>query len=69
MNVRLFFGLALSIEEEFKVVVYQDEGGKTFVAYDNFASLLAQYHNEEVSRTAQEVQHKLEALVTEAVGE
>ena len=50
----------------FKLVVYQDEEGRTFVAYDNFASLLAQYHNEEISRTAQEVQQKLAALVAEA---
>jgi uncharacterized protein (DUF302 family) len=53
----------------FKVVVYQDEEGRTFVAYDNFASLLAQYHNEEITRTAQEVQQKLAALVAEAIGE
>jgi uncharacterized protein (DUF302 family) len=53
----------------FKVVVYQDEESRTFVAYDNFASLLAQYHNEEITQTAQEVQHKLAALVVEATGE
>jgi uncharacterized protein (DUF302 family) len=53
----------------FKLVVYQDEEGKTFVAYDNFASLLAPYQNEEITRTAQEVQQKLAALVVEAIGE
>ena len=52
-----------------KLVVYQDEESRTFVAYDNFASLQSQYHNEEISRTAQEVQHKLAALVAEATGE
>lgn len=52
-----------------KLVVYQDEEGKTFVAYDRFSSLLAQYHNEKIDQTAQDVQHKLEALVAEAIGE
>ena len=45
-------------------VVYQDEAGKTFVAYDNFASLLAQYQREEITRVAQIVEQKLEALLT-----
>ena len=53
----------------FKLAVYQDEEGRTFVAYDNFASLLAQYQNEEINRTAQVVQQKLAVLVAEAVGE
>jgi uncharacterized protein (DUF302 family) len=53
----------------FKVDVYQDEEGRTFVAYDNFASLLGQYQNEDINRTAQEVQQKLAALVAEAIGE
>ena len=45
-------------------VVYQDEAGKTFVAYDRFASLLAQYQREEITRVAQIVEQKLEALLT-----
>lgn len=53
----------------FKLVVYQDEEGKTFIAYDSFSSLLAQYHDEEIDQMAQEVQSKLEALVAEAIGE
>lgn len=52
-----------------RLVVYQDEEGRTFVAYDNFASLLAQYTNEEISRAAQVVQQKLTDLVAEAIGE
>jgi hypothetical protein len=30
--------------------VYEDEAGKTFVAYDNFVSLLAQYQREEITK-------------------
>jgi uncharacterized protein (DUF302 family) len=44
-------------------VVYQDEAGKTFVAYDRFASLLAQYQREEITQVAQVVEQKLEALL------
>ena len=44
-------------------VVYEDEAGKTFVAYDTFVSLLAQYHREEITQVAQLVEHKLEALL------
>jgi hypothetical protein len=42
--------------------------GNTFVAYDRFASLLAQYRHPEVARIAQVVEQKLEALVAEATG-
>jgi uncharacterized protein (DUF302 family) len=45
-------------------VVYEDAAGKTFVAYDNFASLLAQYQRPEVTQVAQVVEQKLEALLT-----
>ena len=45
-------------------VVYEDEAGKTFVAYDTFVSLLAQYQREEITQVAQVVEHKLEALLS-----
>lgn len=48
-----------------RLVVYEDESGKTFVAYDDFVSLLAQYQHEAVSKVAQIVEQKLEALLTE----
>lgn len=48
-----------------RLVVYEDEAGKTFVAYDSFISLLMQYQREEITRVAQLVEHKLEALVAE----
>jgi uncharacterized protein (DUF302 family) len=43
-------------------VVYEDDAGQTFVAYDNFVSLLTQYQCEEVTQVAQVVEQKLEAL-------
>ncbi len=45
-------------------VVYEDDTGKTFVAYDNFASLLAQYERADITQVAQVVEQKLEALFT-----
>ena len=48
-----------------KVVVYEDEQGRTFVAYDSFVSLLAQYQREEIAQVARVVEQKLEALVAE----
>jgi uncharacterized protein (DUF302 family) len=44
-------------------VVYEDTAGKTYVAYDNFVSLLAQYQREDVTQVAQVVEAKLEALL------
>src|SRR5712692_2360360 len=48
-----------------KVVIYADEEGKTFVAYDSFVSLLAQYQREEINQVARLVEQELEALVAE----
>jgi uncharacterized protein (DUF302 family) len=52
-----------------KLVVYDDEEGKTFVAYDSFVSLLSQYQREEITQVAQIVEQKLEALVAEVTAE
>ena len=48
-----------------KLVVYEDEQGNTFIAYDSFVSLLAQYQREEITQVARLVEQKLEALVAE----
>jgi uncharacterized protein (DUF302 family) len=48
-----------------RLVVYEDEEGRTFIAYDSFISLLVQYQREEMSQVAQLVEQKLEALVAE----
>jgi uncharacterized protein (DUF302 family) len=52
-----------------RLVVYEDEEGKTFAAYDSFVSLLAQYQREEITQVAQVVEQKLEALVAEVIAE
>jgi uncharacterized protein (DUF302 family) len=51
-----------------KLVVYEDEEGKTFVAYDSIVSLLAQYQHKEIKQVAQIVEQKLEALVADVTG-
>ena len=48
-----------------KLVVYEDKESRTFVAYDSFVSLLAQYQREEITQVARVVEQKLEALVAE----
>ena len=48
-----------------RFVVYLDEGGRTFVAYDNFLSQLAQYQCEEITQIGQMVQDKLKILLVE----
>jgi uncharacterized protein (DUF302 family) len=51
-----------------RLAVYEGEQGKTFIAYDRFSSLLAQYQQPEVTRVAQHVEEKLEELVAQAAG-
>jgi uncharacterized protein (DUF302 family) len=46
-------------------VVYLDEAGQTFIAYDNLVSQLAQYQHEEITQVAQVVQHNLRTLLIE----
>lgn len=52
-----------------RLVVYEDEEGRAFVAYDGFVSQLAQYQSEAITSVAQLVEHKLEALVAEVTTE
>jgi uncharacterized protein (DUF302 family) len=52
-----------------KLVVYEDEQGNTFLAYDSFISQLAQYQREQITRVARLVEQKLEVLVAEVTGE
>ncbi len=51
-----------------RLVVYEDEQGSTFLAYDSFVSLLAQYQREEITQVARVVEQKLETLVNEVLG-
>ncbi len=49
-----------------RLAVYEEEQGKTFIAYDRFSSLLAQYQRAEIAAIAKLVEQKLEELVAEA---
>ena len=48
-----------------RFVVYQDEAGQTFVAYDNLVSQVTQYQHEGITEVAQGVQHNLRTLLME----
>jgi len=52
-----------------RLVVYEDDEGRTLVAYDRFTSQLAQYQSEEVTRVARLVEHRLEQLLAEVTTE
>ena len=52
-----------------KLVVYEDEEDRTFVAFDSFTSLLVQYQHKEITQVAQLVEQKLEALVAEVTAD
>src|SRR5260370_23187973 len=60
-EVALYAPLRLAVDEE--------DGGRPFVAYDRFSSLLHQYQRSEITPIAQLVEQKLEALVAEVTGE
>jgi uncharacterized protein (DUF302 family) len=49
-----------------RVLVYEDDGGKTCVEYDQPSSLFGQFGNERISPTAAILDRKLEALVATA---
>jgi haloalkane dehalogenase len=51
-----------------RLAVYEEDGGKTSVAYDRFSSLLPPYQPAEITPIAQLVEQKLEALVAEVTG-
>lgn len=46
-----------------RVYVYEDKDGKTYVSYDKPSSLLAQFNNEEINKTAAMLDQKLNDLV------
>ncbi len=51
-----------------QLAVYEEDEGKTFVAYDRFSSLLPPYQPAEITPIEQLVEQKLEALVAEVTG-
>jgi uncharacterized protein (DUF302 family) len=50
-----------------RVLVYEDEGGKTCVEYDRPSSLFGQFGNANVTEVAAMLDRKLEQLVAEAI--
>ena len=50
-----------------RVLVYEDEGGKTCVEYDRPSSLFGQFGNASVTEVATMLDRKLEQLVAEAI--
>ena len=50
-----------------RVLVYEDEGGKTCVDYDRPSSLFGQFGNPKVTEVAIMLDRKLEQLVAEAI--
>ncbi len=51
-----------------RLAVYEEDAGKTFVAYDRFSSQLQEYQHAEITPIAQLVEQKLEVLVAEVTG-
>lgn len=49
------------------VVVYQEDGGQTKIAYDQPSSLLGQFNNEPITTVAQMLGQKLEELMRKAI--
>jgi uncharacterized protein (DUF302 family) len=55
-----------SLYAPLRVLVYEDDGGKTCVEYDRPSSLFGQFGNERIRPTAAMLDNKLEALVAAA---
>ena len=55
-----------SLYAPLRVLIYEDEGGKTCVEYDRPSSLFGQFGNDRIAPTAAMLDKKLEALVAEA---
>jgi len=51
-----------------RLLLYENYEGTTCIAYDQLASLVAQYQNEEVMNIARLVDQRLEALARAATG-
>ena len=50
-----------------RVLVYEDEAGKTCVEYDRPSSLFGQFHDGRIDAVAAMLDRKVEELVAEAV--
>lgn len=69
LSVQLFESRAeAALYAPLRLVVQEDDEGRTCVAYDRFTSQLAQFQGEEMTHVARLVEQRLETLVAEAVG-
>src|SRR5258708_19187276 len=57
-----------SLYAPLRVLLYENEEGKTCVEYDKPSSLFGQFGNDRISPTALMLDKKLEALVAAAIG-
>ena len=56
-----------SLYAPLRVLIYEDEGGKTCVEYDRPSSLFGQFNDDRIGPTAAMLDKKLEALVAAAI--
>ena len=56
-----------SLYAPLRVLLYEDEDGKTCVEYDRPSSLFGQFGNDRITPTAAMLDRKLEALVSAAI--
>ena len=56
-----------SLYAPLRVLLYEDERGRTCLEYDKPSSLFGQFQNDHISPTATMLDRKLEALVTTAI--
>jgi uncharacterized protein (DUF302 family) len=56
-----------SLYAPLRVLLYEDEAGKSWVEYDKPSSLFGQFGNDRITPTAAMLDHKLEALVAAAL--
>jgi uncharacterized protein (DUF302 family) len=61
------YDIRASLYAPLRVLVYEDEGGKTCVEYDRPSSLFGQFGNASVTEVAAMLDRKLEQLVAEAI--
>ena len=57
-----------SLYAPLRVLLYEDEAGKTWVEYDRPSSLFGQFGNAQVTAVATMLDRKLEALLVAAIG-
>jgi uncharacterized protein (DUF302 family) len=60
--------LSAGLYAPLRLLVYEDEAGKTFLEYDKPSSLFGQFHDERIDAVAALLDRKMEDLVAAAAG-